>query len=90
MSHSSSNSSSPGAPELVCVQAETKQGQSNSLLPESPCIGYCSTSFGDEVCIGCGRLSYEVTQWIFMSDVEKQKIWDRIATDGTALRFRRK
>jgi predicted Fe-S protein YdhL (DUF1289 family) len=62
----------------------------HSLKPDSPCIGYCSTSFGDDICIGCGRFSDEVIKWIFMTDFEKEGIWARIISEGTAIRFRKK
>jgi uncharacterized protein len=60
------------------------------LDAESPCIGYCSTSFGDDVCVGCGRTADEVVKWIFMDEQEKRGIWDRIVADGSAMRFRDK
>jgi uncharacterized protein len=61
----------------------------SKLEADSPCIGYCSTTFGDEVCLGCGRSAQEVIQWIFMGDEEKRVIWARIEADGTAMRFRK-
>ncbi|MFL6717256.1 MAG: DUF1289 domain-containing protein [Burkholderiaceae bacterium] len=67
-----------------------KTGYSNSSLePESPCIGYCSTSFGDEICLGCGRSAMEVINWITLSDEQKQEIWARITAEGKAIRFRK-
>jgi predicted Fe-S protein YdhL (DUF1289 family) len=54
--------------------------------PDSPCIGICSTLF-DEVCQGCGRTAMEVSNWVFLSDEEKQAIWERITREGTARRF---
>ena len=62
----------------------------SSLEAESPCIGYCSTTFGDNVCLGCGRSAEEVVQWIFLNDTEKRTIWARIVSEGTAIRFRNK
>lgn len=56
-------------------------------LPDSPCIGVCSTLF-DEVCKGCGRTATEVSNWVFMSDTEKRAVWERIEREGTAMRFR--
>jgi predicted Fe-S protein YdhL (DUF1289 family) len=56
-------------------------------LPDSPCIGVCSTLF-DEVCKGCGRTATEVSNWVFMSDDEKRAVWTRITREGTAMRFR--
>ncbi|TWG79762.1 hypothetical protein L602_000600001620 [Cupriavidus gilardii J11] len=56
--------------------------------PDSPCIGICSTLF-DEVCQGCGRTAAEVSNWVFLSDEEKQAVWDRITNEGKARRFQR-
>jgi predicted Fe-S protein YdhL (DUF1289 family) len=61
----------------------------STLQADSPCIGYCSTTFGDEVCLGCGRSAQEVIAWIFMGDEEKRTIWARIEADATAMRFRK-
>src|SRR5260364_361221 len=58
-------------------------------LPDSPCIGVCSALF-DEVCRGCGRTAFEVSNWVFFSAEEKRAIWARIAREGKALRFRRR
>ncbi len=55
-------------------------------LPDSPCIGVCSTLF-DEVCKGCGRTAGEVSNWVFLSDEEKLAVWERIKREGTAMRF---
>ena len=71
------------------MKKEVGERTANTLEPESPCIGYCSTTFGDDTCIGCGRSAEEVVQWIFLSDIEKKEIWKRIISTGTAIRFRR-
>jgi uncharacterized protein len=55
-------------------------------LPDSPCIGVCSTLF-DEVCKGCGRTAVEVSNWVFYSEDEKRAIWNRIVGEGKAMRF---
>ena len=55
-------------------------------LPDSPCIGVCSTLF-DDVCKGCGRTAMEVANWVFLSDGEKRAVWARIEKEGTAMRF---
>ncbi len=52
-------------------------------LPDSPCIGYCSTTLGDPVCLGCGRTSSEVDQWILLSENQKRAIWERITLEDT-------
>ncbi|BBO59600.1 DUF1289 domain-containing protein [Mycoavidus sp. B2-EB] len=57
-------------------------------LPDSPCIGVCSTLF-DEVCMGCGRTAFEVSNWVFFSDEEKRLVWQRIIKEKKAIRFTR-
>jgi predicted Fe-S protein YdhL (DUF1289 family) len=57
-------------------------------LPDSPCIGVCSTLF-DDVCKGCGRTASEVSNWVFLGDDEKQAIWERINQEASAMRFTR-
>ncbi len=46
--------------------------------PSNPCIGFCSTSLGDEVCKGCGRTAEEVDQWLSLSHEQQQRIWQRV------------
>jgi predicted Fe-S protein YdhL (DUF1289 family) len=46
---------------------------------DSPCIGYCTTVLGDEVCRNCLRTFEEVTHWVEMSDEEKKQVNRRIA-----------
>ena len=55
--------------------------------PDSPCIAICSTAQGDPVCQGCGRTFEEVTNWVVMTQAEKDVVWDRIELERTALRY---
>lgn len=46
---------------------------------DSPCVGICSsTSFGDEICVGCGRTATEVIEWNGYTDQQKIKINERL------------
>jgi predicted Fe-S protein YdhL (DUF1289 family) len=54
----------------------------------SGCIGVCSTLF-DPVCKGCGRTQREVDNWVFMTGEERQAAVDRVAKEGTAMRFQK-
>lgn len=45
---------------------------------KTPCIGLCSTVFGDTVCRGCKRFHHEVINWNGYSDEEKQSVWTRL------------
>ena len=42
----------------------------------SPCIGLCSTMYGDPVCRGCKRFSYEVAGWNGFNE-EQRKLIDK-------------
>ncbi len=49
--------------------------------PDTPCVAVCSTTF-DDVCRGCGRTVAEVADWVFMTQAQKDKIWDRLLSEG--------
>lgn len=65
------------------------RGGDSVLKPDSPCIGFCSTSFGDDWCVGCGRSAQEVIGWITYDDATKESIWKRVESEGTSYRFRK-
>jgi hypothetical protein len=44
----------------------------------TPCIGVCSTTFGDTVCRGCKRFLHEVVNWNGYTGEQKQIIWTRL------------
>lgn len=44
----------------------------------TPCVGICSTTFGDVVCRGCRRYLHEVIDWNRYSDSQKRLIWQRL------------
>ena len=45
---------------------------------KTPCIGVCSTVFGDEVCRGCKRFQHEIIKWNAYDDVEKRSVLNRL------------
>ena len=45
---------------------------------KTPCVGVCSTVFGDEVCRGCKRFQHEVIEWNGYTDFEKEIVWNRL------------
>ncbi len=45
---------------------------------DSPCIGVCSTTYGDKVCRGCKRHYDEVISWNAFLDLEKLQVLERI------------
>ena len=45
---------------------------------KTPCIGICSTVFGDEVCRGCKRFQHEIIEWNTYNDSEKGSVLNRL------------
>tara|TARA_Y100000992_G_scaffold296828_1_gene259570 strand:- start:3 stop:461 length:459 start_codon:yes stop_codon:yes gene_type:complete len=50
----------------------------DKLIKRTPCIGVCSTTYGDDICRGCRRFRHEITSWINYSDLEKNIINRRL------------
>ncbi|WP_119395767.1 DUF1289 domain-containing protein [Salinibius halmophilus] len=40
-------------------------------LSDSPCIGKCSTSVGDDICTGCLRSLSDIANWLMWSEDER-------------------
>ena len=73
------NDAPSGPPQPSFARSQTA---ADSLqVTDSPCVAICSTLF-DDVCRGCGRTAMEVASWVFMSDEEKQAVWQRIRAEG--------
>lgn len=49
-----------------------------TTITDTPCIGICSTIYGDEVCRGCMRTYQEVIDWNGFSDDQKISVLDRL------------
>lgn len=47
---------------------------------ETPCIGICSTIYGDEICRGCFRSNQEVIDWNTLDDPQKLEILNKLHT----------
>ena len=45
---------------------------------KTPCVGLCSTVYGDVVCRGCKRFHHEVIHWNGYSEEEKRAVWLRL------------
>ncbi len=55
------------------------QYQPTEITSDSPCIGYCTTVLGDDVCRNCLRTFDEITRWVEMSNHERRAVNQRIA-----------
>lgn len=45
---------------------------------KTPCIGLCSTVYGDLVCRGCKRFHHEVINWNGYDEQAKRAVWLRL------------
>ena len=50
----------------------------NKKRSSTPCLGICSTTFGDEVCKGCKRFAHEIVSWTKYSEQEREIVNERI------------
>mgnify|MGYP003309540540 CR=1 FL=1 len=44
----------------------------------TPCLGICSTTYGDDVCKGCKRFVHEIIGWPKFSQEERALVNDRL------------
>ena len=44
----------------------------------TPCIGICSTTYGDLVCRGCKRFAHEIVAWNTYSSMQRERVWRRL------------
>ncbi len=49
-----------------------------TLQRVTPCVGICSTTYGDLVCRGCKRFSHEVVQWNGYTQEQRSTVWQRL------------
>ena len=52
---------------------------SQEVFLSSPCIGFCSTTYGDDFCKGCYRHFQTVIQWETLSDDKKNEFYQKIS-----------
>lgn len=45
---------------------------------KTPCVGLCSTVFGDLVCRGCRRFLHEIVDWNRYDPEQKAAVWRRL------------
>ena len=48
------------------------------LLKRTPCVGICSTTYGDLVCRGCKRFAHEIDQWNGYAADQRVLVWERL------------
>ncbi|MFW6092507.1 MAG: DUF1289 domain-containing protein [Pseudomonadota bacterium] len=48
------------------------------MLRRTPCVGICSTTYGDLVCRGCKRFAHEIVQWNGFDGEQRDAVWQRL------------
>jgi predicted Fe-S protein YdhL (DUF1289 family) len=48
------------------------------MLRRTPCVGICSTTYGDLVCRGCKRFAHEIVQWNGFDEPQRRAVWERL------------
>lgn len=48
------------------------------MLRRTPCIGICSTTYGDLVCRGCKRFAHEIVGWNGYDREQRGAVWARL------------
>ena len=44
----------------------------------TPCVGICSTTYGDLVCRGCKRFAHEIVSWNAFDVDQREAVWSRL------------
>lgn len=47
-------------------------------LRRTPCMGICSTTYGDLVCRGCKRFAHEIISWNGFDESQRDIVWSRL------------
>ncbi len=47
-------------------------------LRRTPCVGICSTTYGDLVCRGCKRYAHEIDSWNGYAEAQRTLVWERL------------
>ena len=57
----------------------------------TPCVGICSTTYGDLVCRGCKRFAHEIVGWNGFAPAQREAVWQRLRLlrDGSVADFLR-
>lgn len=52
--------------------------RATARLRRTPCVGVCSTTYGDLVCRGCKRFAHEVVAWNGYEEIQRAAVWRRL------------
>lgn len=58
------------------------------MARHSPCLGICQLDDATGFCVGCGRSSSEIGDWISMNDADRDQVWAKLPERRAALSIR--
>lgn len=61
------------------IRCQLKTTSSCTMNIETPCIGICSTVYGDDICRGCRRFADEIIEWNGFEPEKKEVVLKRLA-----------
>ena len=67
-------------PDDPVTEIGTTADRSRLRARATPCVGICSTTYGDLVCRGCKRFAHEITGWNGYNGAQRDEIELRLAT----------
>lgn len=47
-------------------------------MRSTPCVGICSTTYGDLICRGCKRFAHEIVAWNGYTEDQRDRVWHRL------------
>jgi len=62
----------------ACFAARLSLFTMSNQRIKTPCVGLCSTVYGDLVCRGCKRFHHEVVNWNAYNEDERRAVWARL------------
>ena len=67
-----------GVPGGMPDDGPRNPGAPRGRLRRTPCVGVCSTTYGDLVCRGCKRFAHEIVAWNGYRDHQRDVVWARL------------
>ena len=57
---------------------EERPARPRFAMRRTPCVGICSTTYGDLVCRGCKRFAHEIVGWNSYDERQRELVWQRL------------
>ena len=68
----------PDALPIATIPTAPASPAPATAMRRTPCVGVCSTTYGDLVCRGCKRFAHEIVGWNGYEEHQRELVWDRL------------